>query len=153
MVSKPVSIQKVIDRVGNCVSRDDLHECGSAAQYSSIKELKDFRPRTAYVLLAQERWDGEQAKAGRQRMIVNFGVVTAVQNYRDARKGAETAEEIDPLIGTIRDALIGWVPEGLSGDREWGLIEGGVLDYDQNTLLWIDVYQTQHFIGGGCEQR
>lgn len=150
MQSKPFPISCIIARLQERISRDDLDEVGSAAQYASIKDIKSFRPKTAFVLLAQERWDGEPTKAGRQRMLVTFGVVTAVQNYRDTRKGAETAEELNPLIGAVREALIGWAP-ALSGAREIGLIEGGVLDFDENTLLWIDVYQTQHFIGGGRE--
>lgn len=150
MESKPFPISCIIERLRVAISPDDLDEVGSAAQYASIKDIKSFRPKTAFVLLAQERWDGEPPKAGRQRMIVNFGVVTAVQNYRDTRKGAETAEELNPLIGAVRDALIGWSPD-VSGGRAIGLMEGGVLDFDENTLLWIDVYQTQHFIGGGCD--
>lgn len=151
MSSAPFPIQKIIDRLNDNISRDDLDEVGSAAQYASMKDITGFRPKTAFVLLAQERWDGEPPKAGRQRMLVSFGVATAVQNFRDSRKGAESAEELDPLISKIRDALIGFIPGGLTGARECGLIEGGVLDYDENTLLWIDVYQTQHFIGGGRE--
>lgn len=148
MKSKPFPIDCIIQRLKEKISRDDLDEIGSAAQYASMKDIKGFRAKTTFVLLAQERWDGEPPKAGRQRMIVNFGVVTAVQNFRDSRKGEEAAEELNPLIGAIRDALIGWSPE-VSGNRAIGLIEGGVLDFDENTLLWIDVYQTQHFIGAG----
>lgn len=149
MASKPFPISAVIERIRRELTLDDLDEVGSAAKFSSIKDLKGFRPKTAFVLLAAERWDGEPVKAGRQRMLVNFGVVISVENFRDTSKGAETAEELDPLIEKIRTALIGWTPK-LDGGRGCGLIEGGVLDYDENTLLWMDVYQTQHFIGGGA---
>jgi len=147
--AKPFPISKIIERLNSSIDRRDLDSVSSTAQYASIKALKDFRPKTAYVLLSNERWNGEPVKAGRQGMIVNFGVVIAVSNYRDIRKGAETAEELDPLVDMVRGNLIGWTPPDISGARSIQLLEGNVLDYDENTLLWMDVYQTQHFIGVG----
>jgi hypothetical protein len=149
MAAKPFPTRLVIDRLTSTIPRTELEQVNSAAQYASIEKLSDFRALTTFVLLANERWDGEPPKAGRQRMIVNFGVVTAVKNFRDTRKGVESAEELDPLIERIRQQLIGWKP-ALEGSRECALIDGNVLDFDANVLLWIDVYQTQHFIGGGA---
>lgn len=149
MAAKPFPVQLVIDRLTATIPRDVLEQVNSAAQYAGIEKLSDFRPLSAYVLLANERWDGEPPKNGRQRMIVNFAVVTAVKNYRDIRKGVESAQELDPLIERTRQQLIGWKP-ALDGSRECALIDGNVLDFDANVLLWIDVYQTQHFIGGGA---
>lgn len=149
MAAKPFPTRLVIDRLTSTIPRTELEQVNSAAQYASIEKLSDFRALTTFVLLANERWDGEPPKAGRQRMIVNFGVVTAVKNFRDTRKGVESAEELDPLIERIRQQLIGWKP-ALEGGRECALIDGNVLDFDANVLLWIDVYQTQHFIGGGA---
>lgn len=149
MAAKPFPTRLVIDRLTSTIPRTELEQVNSAAQYASIEKLSDFRALTTFVLLANERWDGEPPKAGRQRMIVNFGVVTAVKNFRDIRKGVESAEELDPLIERIRQQLIGWKP-ALDGSRECALIDGNVLDFDANVLLWIDVYQTQHFIGGGA---
>lgn len=149
MAAKPFPTRLVIDRLTSTIPRTELEQVNSAAQYASIEKLSDFRALTTFVLLANERWDGEPPKNGRQRMIVNFGVVTAVKNFRDTRKGVESAEELDPLIERIRQQLIGWKPV-LEGSRECALIDGNVLDFDANVLLWIDVYQTQHFIGGGA---
>jgi hypothetical protein len=147
MPAKPFPVSQVINRIQSTIPKDKLDEVNSAAQYSSIKQVSDFRPLTAYVLLAKESWDGESPVGGKQRMIVTFGVVTAVKNFRDQRKGAESAEELDPLIELVRQTIIGWIPI-IPGARACALIDGGVLDFDANVLIWLDVFQTQHFIGG-----
>lgn len=123
----------------------DLQTIEGAAEYAQITELRQFRPPCAYVLPVRERGDGEPAKGGRQRALVQFGVVAAVRNYRDTR-GAETLDELGPLIGKIRDALIGWTP-AVAGARPCQWLQGDVLDFDDSTLLYSNVFQTQMFIG------
>ena len=96
--------------------------------------------------------DGFNAAKSRLPAILGYaaisatvGVVLAVSNYRDTR-GAETVEELTPLLGKVRAALMGWTPD-IIGGRPFQFLQGDVLDYDASTLLWTDVYQTQHFIG------
>lgn len=145
MNSGPFSIRLVIEHLRAQVP--GLQSVEGAAQYASITDLREFRPDSAYVLLARERGDGEQPKTGgRQRAIATFGVVLAVRNFRD-QVGGEAIEEISPLIAQTRAALMGWTPP-VNGGRPCQWLQGDVLDYDNNTLLWSDVFQTQHFIGG-----
>lgn len=144
MTSGPFNIQRVIERLRAQVP--DFQSVEGAAQYAAITSLGEFRQGSAYVLLARERSDGEQPKAGRQRVLVTFGVVIAVRNYRD-QVGGESIEAISPLIAQTRAALMGWIPP-VSGGRACQWLQGDVLDFDDSTLLWSDVFQTQHFIGG-----
>lgn len=144
MTSGPFSIQLVIDRLRAQVP--DFQSIEGTAQYAAITSLREFRPDSAYVLLARERGDGEQPKAGRQRVLATFGVVIAVRNYRD-QVGGESIEAISPLIAQTRAALMGWIPP-VNGGRACQWLQGDVLDFDDSTLLWSDVFQTQHFIGG-----
>lgn len=148
-MSAPFDIDQVIARITEKVTAFQTVE--GAAEYASITSLKDFRAPCAFALLAQERGDTEQMPgarpSGRQRAIVTFGIVIAVRNYRDKR-GAESMDELSPLVGSCRNALMGWTP-AVSGARPCRWLQGDVLEYDSNTLLWSDVYQTQHFIGGG----
>jgi hypothetical protein len=41
--------------------------------------------------------------------MVTFGVVIAVQNFRD-QIGGEAIGDISPLIGQARAAIMGWIP-------------------------------------------
>lgn len=143
MSSAPFACSTVIARLKDLVP--DFQVVEGAAEYSAIKAFSEFRPDSAFVLLARERGDGEPPKGGRQRAVVTFGVVIAVQNYRDVT-GGEAIGDISPLIGQARAALMGWTPD-LPGGRPCQWLQGDVLDYDNSTLLWADVFQTQHFIG------
>lgn len=145
MNSGPFSIGLVIERLRAQVPT--LQSVEGTAQYAAITNLREFRPDSAFVLLARERGDGEPPKAGgRQRAQVTFGVVLAVRNYRD-QVGGEALDEVSPLIAQVRAALMGWTPL-VDGGRPCQWLQGDVLDYDDSTLLWSDVFQTQHFIGG-----
>jgi hypothetical protein len=141
--SAPFPVSTVIARLEALVP--DLQLVQGAAEYSRIKAFSEFRPDSAYVLLANERGDSDGPRTGRQRAVVTFGVVIAVQNYRD-QSGGEAMEAISPLIGQARDAILGWTPP-VNGGRPCWWLQGDVLDFDDSMLLWADVFQTQHFIG------
>jgi hypothetical protein len=143
--STPFPIAQVIERIKAQVP--DLQKVEGAAEYAAITDLKDFRPPCAFAILVRERADAAQVAAGRQRALVNFGVVIVVKNYRDIR-GQQTGEAAGPLIGLVRDALIGWMPD-IQGARPCKWLQGDVLDYDKSTLLWSEVFETQMFIGPG----
>ena len=144
-MSAPLDPRLIIDRLVAQVPALQLVE--GAAAYAAISSLRDFRTPSAYALLAREEdADPEGLAHGRQRAIVKFGVVIAVGNYRDVRGGAETADELRPIVGAVREALMGWLPP-LAGARPIRWLQGDVLDYDASVLLWAEVYQTQQFIG------
>lgn len=144
MSAAPFDVELVIQRLRDLVP--ELHLVEGAGAYAAIRSLADFRTPSAYVLLARERGDGEPPKNGRQRVLATFGVVLAVRNYR-GQVGHDAMIEASPLVGRVRDALIGWQPAA-TGSRPCQWLQGDVLDYDASTLLWSDVFQTQHFIGG-----
>ncbi|CAD5107235.1 phage tail terminator protein [Zestomonas carbonaria] len=122
---------------------------GTAADLAAVTSLRDFRPPQVFVVLAQEtpipRQPGSAGGAGRQIAVVHFGVTLAVTNHRDNR-GAAAGDDLQALLGQVRDALIGWTP-ALPAARDCQLIQGKVIDYDTNVLVWADIYQTQHAIG------
>ncbi len=141
--SAPFSMALIIERLVAQVP--DLRSVEGSSAYAAITSLREFQADSAYVLLARERGDGEAPKAGRQRAMSTFGVVLAVKNYRSGT--GEAIDDISPLIAQTRAALMGWTPDA-NGARPCQWLDGAVLDFDQDTLLWSDVYQTQHFIGG-----
>lgn len=148
MSSAPFDHNLVIARLKDQVP--ELQEVGGAADLAAIRQIRDFRTPSAFVILAVEtpvpRQPGAPGAATRQMVQVQFGVVVAVRNYRDNR-GKAAADELRPELGRVRDALIGWVPPGLTGARDCQLVQGKVIDYDTDTLIWTDLYQTQHSIG------
>lgn len=140
-------VQQLVDGAGKPL----LQQVRGVADYAAIDKFSDFRPPESFVVLARER--GKETTAGSTQQFVEayFGVVTAVRNYRDQR-GKPALDDVSPIIGRIRQQLIGWVPqtaEGvqLKGGRPCIWVQGDVMDYDASTLLWSDVFKTQHLIG------
>lgn len=155
MSSVPFDVTPVIERLAASVPT--LQQVRAAADYAAITALRDFRAPEAFVMVTNERAEaqsnaristGASAGAGqaRQLAIVELGVVMAVRNYRYQR-GADAIKDAMPIIGAVRDALIGWMPANVRGARPLRWSRGYVLDYDAGTLLWADTFSTQHFIG------
>ena len=155
MSSTPYDVTPIIERLATEVSV--LQQVRGAADYAAITALRDFRVPEGFVLVTNERAasqdnarvsTGAGATAGhaRQAAAVEIGVVLAVRNYRYQR-GAPAVNDAMPIIGAVRDSLVGWLPPGVRGARPLRWMRGYVLDYDAGTLLWADTFTTQHFIG------
>lgn len=155
MSSTPYDVTPLIERLAAEVSV--LQQVRGAADYAAITALRDFRVPEGFVLVTNERAasqdnarvsTGASAASGhaRQAASVEVGVVLAVRNYRYQR-GAPAVTDAMPIIGAVRDALIGWFPPAVRGARPLRWLRGYVLDYDVGTLLWADTFSTQHFIG------
>ena len=155
MSSTPYDVTPIIERLAAEVSV--LQQVRGAADYAAITALRDFRVPEGFVLVTNERAasqdnarisTGTSAVVGhaRQAAAVEIGVVLAVRNYRYQR-GAPAVNDAMPIIGAVRDSLIGWFPPGVRGARPLRWLRGYVLDYDAGTLLWADTFSTQHFIG------
>lgn len=148
MSSAPFNVDLVITRL--LAQVPDLRRVRGAADYAAVTSLQDFQPPEAFVVPARER-GAPNAGSSRQAVQAYFGVVVVVRNYKEQR-GKPSLDDATPLIGRTRDALIGWIPADaagntLRGGRGCQWVQGDVMDYDASTLLWSDVYQTQHFIG------
>lgn len=146
MSNAPLDHRLVVERLKTL--GDVLRAVGTASDYAGAKSLGDFQTPSAYALLAEETGKPNPTgnNAGRTRQMVEsvFGVVIAVRNYRyDA---GEQADELRPILDAIRGAIIGWTPP-LPGARPCQFVTGAVIDSDSSTLLWGEVYQTQHSIG------
>lgn len=154
-MSAPFDIRLIIARLAAEVPT--LQQVRGAADYASLSALRDLRPPEAFALVLAEHPSVEQKRpnstgaplpAGhaRQAVTTEFAVVTGVRNVR-YQNGQPAIEDALPLIGEIRDALIGWIPLGVPLARGCAWLHGYVLDYDAGTLLWSDVFTTQHAIG------
>ena len=148
---EPFDVQPVADRIRALVP--GLRTIGLAADYAAVKSLRDFVPPSVFVVLAQERFEsnppgygqrGEQVKVS-QRGIVAVGVVIVGRNYRE-QHGAQLSDAMNTLIASVRGPLAGWVPD-VPGARPLELQRGDLLQYDNATALWCDVWQTATLIG------
>lgn len=151
MSFKPFDVQPVADRVRTLVT--GLRLVGLAADYAAVKNLRDFNPPSVFVVLAQEVFQpnapgngqrGQQV-ATTQRGAVAVGVIVVGRNYRE-QHGAQLSASMSALIGQVRGALSGWVPD-TPGSRPLQLQRGDLLQYDDATALWCDVWKTQTIIG------
>lgn len=151
----PFNVQPVADRLRTLVP--ELRLVGLAADYAAVKNLRDFNPPSAYVVLAQEKFDDNPTGHGRrgeqintsQRGIVAIGVIVAGRNYRE-QNGAQLSDAMNALLGSVRAVLGGWVPD-VPGARALQLQRGDLLQYDDSTALWCDVWKTQTLIGAEAQ--
>ncbi|MDH0290585.1 hypothetical protein N7414_15785 [Pseudomonas sp. GD04087] len=147
MSNAPFDHRLVIERLRAALPA--LREVGTAADFKAVQRLQDFPTPAAYVLLAEET--GEPKAAGnstgpaRQRVGAMFGVVLAVRSYRYDQL-ADAADDLRSILDQVRGALVGWVPD-LPLGRGVQFVTGKVLDSDDTTLLWGEIYSTQHSIG------
>lgn len=149
-MNEPFDTTVLEQRLGDQVPA--LQIVGGGADYAAIKDLRSFRHGSAYVVLANEKGSGgdmppQRRPSGRQQVEATIGVIVAARNYRDST-GEEAMRDASPLIGAVRTALLNdWIPgEQLQRPLQWQ--QGDVLDYDNSTLLWIDIFTTTYFMGG-----
>lgn len=151
--SEPFDIDRVIARVDALRDADGkrvFQQVRGAADLGEVQEIKDFRAPEAFVVLVIERGKPMPGQT-RQPAIAAFAVVIAGRNY-SYQHGKPAMDGIRPLIGKVRDALVGWIPaDGDSvasrGARGCLWQQGGVVDYDAGTVVWSEIFLVQHFIG------
>ncbi|MDF7667929.1 hypothetical protein PT273_08760 [Orbaceae bacterium ESL0727] len=84
----------------------------------------------------------------RQSVSVNFGVVTVARDLSSQATNITNVKQLaNPVIGAIRDLLIGKTVQFIDGARPVSWVGGQTLGFVNGVLVWIDSYQTQHFIG------
>lgn len=145
MSNAPLDHRVIIERLR---ALTQLQSVGTAADYAAVKGLTGFRTPSAYALLARESAapnpTGNTAGRVRQMVEVTFGIVIAVRNYRYS--DADAADALGPILEAVRGVIVGWSPPQ-PGARPCQFVTGQALDSDSSTLLWGEVYSTQHSIG------
>lgn len=153
MSAEPFDIGPVMQRLQALVEAGSpyVRLVGARKDYAAVRSLNDFPAGSCYVMLATER--ASETKSGlsapgtqnpiAQRMQVGLGIVLAFNNQRGL-EGDELRDELRAGVGAVRNVLLGWTPVGAS--KQLQLIGGDLGDYDANIALWIDRWQTEHFI-------
>ncbi|GAB2927469.1 phage tail terminator protein [Rheinheimera gaetbuli] len=123
-----------------------LQSVEGAADYAAVKSLGSFRTPSAYVVLVEEQGNRDKTSRMVQQISAVFGVIIAVRNYRQGT-GEDQLDDARNMVKAVRTALVGWGP----ASREFhacAWLQGDVLDYDDSTLLWCDVFETTYFVNG-----
>ncbi|MBE5226709.1 hypothetical protein IG611_15295 [Pectobacterium sp. A535-S3-A17] len=143
MSSAPFDISLIVARL-QALDPQPFTTIGTVVEYSKITDLNGFSTPSAYVLMGPEQ--GEPGTGRAQVASMVFGVAIAVRNY-SSDAALALAHESHPLIGQVRDQLIGFLPSKFhTTPVQW--LRGDVLDYDAGTLVWMDTFQTKRVIGG-----
>lgn len=150
MSASPFDVRPIAARLKELVT--GLRSVAFAAEYAAIGSLREFNAPCAFVLPAIEKGiphtpgaapRGQQVRT-QQMVEVQFGVVIALRSYR-ALGPEDLLDEWKELLGATRNALFGFVPD-VQGARPISFVSGDLLDYDNTTALWADVFSTQHAI-------
>jgi hypothetical protein len=123
-----------------------FEKVSGAAEYSAVERIGSFRHNTLFVVVDKERSKSTDKPANLKKAVseITFGIIAVGRNYRDTT-GAAALQDIGPVIGRVRKAIMGWTPAGCSSACQWQ--EGKVMDYDKTNLLWLDVFTTSYVIG------
>lgn len=155
MTFLPLDIDLIMEHLRESIP--EFQEVAQAADYATVRSLADFQSPSAYLVLNEEKvepelpTDREVRIGGRQMARSTFAVVLALRNSQDTF-GQSALEDARPLIGSVREALIGWT-SGLDKFREIRWRNAEVLDYNAGTLLWVEVFSTHRLIVGNYPSR
>lgn len=147
MSSAPFDVSLIAEKLKVLLQDKTLVFVGTSAEYSKLTDLTNAPTPSAYVLLGKET-PNDKAIRTRQSVSVNFGVVIVARDLSSIATNIENVKQLaNPVIGATRDLLIGSKIEAVSGARQISWIGGQTLGFVNGVLVWIDSYQTQHFIG------
>jgi len=137
-----VNVRPIIQRLRDAVPV--LKQVGGAYDYEAAASvLKNFP--AAFVLPAAESASDNpfMDQLVEQRVSAECVVLIAVRNLSDAVAEA-AAQSLEPVRLAIREALLGWVPEGAEDNVEF--VQGAMLVFANGVLWWQDFYRTAYLI-------
>ena len=123
-----------------------LSKVAGMVEYTTVKDLTSFVLPSAYVIMGPETAAPSPVPKA-QVVDCLFGVVVVVRNLRVGSSGtAALRDELYPILGAIRERLIGWKPPELFKAVQW--VRGEPLENDKGVLVWLDQYRAQHVVRG-----
>ncbi|MCX8581449.1 hypothetical protein J3U18_07070 [Gilliamella sp. B3482] len=147
MSSAPFDISVIADKLKLLLQDKTLVFVGTSAEYSKLTDLTSAPTPAAYVLLGKET-PNDKLVGTRQSVSVNFGVVIVARDASSLATNIQNVKQLaNPVIGAIRDLLIGKTVQFIDGVRPVTWVGGQTLGFQNGVLVWIDSFQTQHFIG------
>ena len=147
MSSQPFDVSVIAEKLKELTANKTLVFVGTSAEYSKLTDLTSAPTPAAYVLLGKET-PNDKPVSTRQSVTVNFGVVIVARDISSQATNIQNVKQLaNPVIGAVRDLLIGKTVKLIDGARPISWVGGQTLGFQNGVLVWIDSYQTQHFIG------
>ncbi|OCG20028.1 hypothetical protein A9G22_01550 [Gilliamella sp. App2-1] len=147
MSSAPFDVSVIADKLKVLLQEKNLVFVGTSAEYSKLTDLTSAPTPSAYVLLGKET-PNDNPVGTRQSVNVNFGVVIVARDLSSHATNIQNVKQLaNPVIGAVRDLLIGKTVQFIDGVRPVTWVGGQTLGFQNGVLVWIDSFQTQHFIG------
>ena len=147
MSSQPFDVSVIAEKLKELTANKTLVFVGTSAEYSKLTDLTSAPTPAAYVLLGKETPNDKPAGT-RQSVSVNFGVVVVARDISSQATNIQNVKQLaNPVIGAVRDLLIGKTVQFIDGVRPVTWVGGQTLGFQNGVLVWIDSFQTQHFIG------
>lgn len=147
MNSAPFDVSVIAEKLKGLISDKTLVFVGTSAEYSKLTDLTSVPTPAAYVLLGKET-PNDKPTGTRQSVSVNFGVVVVARDISSQATNIQNVKQLaNPVIGAVRDLLIGKTVQFIDGVRPVSWVGGQTLGFQNGVLVWIDSFQTQHFIG------
>ncbi|MDY0685767.1 hypothetical protein NMW79_05680 [Pasteurella multocida] len=145
MQYRPFDLKHVIEQL-KPLQPEHIHTLGSTAEYRSLSELSMAGLATPAVFVVPNGEVGHQNDiAVRQMVTVSFSVIVIVQSYQYSNETPHFNVS-NPVIGKIRERLMGWVPP-VKGAKETFFVRGDIVDYTNSYLVWMETYQTKIIMG------
>lgn len=87
--------------------------------------------------------DSQLVGATQQRCAVYFACIVIVRNVKDAR-GADAADTSYNLQTSLKNALLGWSPDGNADLMEYS--GGALASFANGFYIWKDTFKTYQYI-------
>ncbi|HDR1218100.1 hypothetical protein QQW73_00350 [Pasteurella multocida] len=141
----PFDLKHVLEQLKH-LQPEHIHTLGSTAEYRSLSELSLAGLATPAVFVVPNGEVGHQNDiAVRQMVTVSFSVIVIVQSYQYSNEMPHFNVS-NPVIGKIRERLMGWVPP-VKGAKETFFVRGDIVDYTNSYLVWMETFQTKIIMG------
>ncbi|HDR0739229.1 TPA: hypothetical protein QB650_002145 [Pasteurella multocida] len=141
----PFDLKHVLEQL-KPLQPEHIHTLGSTAEYRSLSELSMAGLATPAVFVVPNGEVGHQNDiAVRQMVTVSFSVIVIVQSYQYSNEMPHLSVS-NPVIGKIREQLMGWVPP-VKGAKETFFVRGDIVDYTNSYLVWMETYQIKIIMG------
>lgn len=118
---------------------------GGAADLDAILRGPVPTPSAYVIPMTEAAPPNELIGAFEQAVTVNFGVLLAFANRRDA-SGAAAVSGLKALRDQIAAALLGWVPDAANGEPV-NFTGGRLLRFDEGLLWWADEFRVKTYRG------
>jgi hypothetical protein len=130
-----VDIVSIVDRLK--AETTALRQIGMAADLAAVLEgkLPNQTGTSAFVLVGEERGGQASLSVGSYIQPVQMSIAV-ILTFREIsnRAGDKLIDDVEAAKKQVRDALIGWIPDGANGPLR--LVQGAPVSFKPGLFAW-----------------